>query len=334
MRIKKLTTLFRVSLRPSGRSGAGQRVRRYLRGALCLTLTATAIAVFPLSIAQAQQIEPRAYSNAPVGMNFLIAGYAYSKGAVPFDPSLPVKNAQLKTSNALLAYARVLDLWGKSAKFDAIVPYTWLSGSAEVAGQPLERKVSGLADSLYRLSVNWYGAPAMTLKEFKNYQQDLIVGTSLQVSAPSSQYDPSRVVNIGTNRWSFKPEVGVSQAWGPWTLEFKAAVILFTDNTNFFDGKTRSQDPIYSMQGHVIYSFHSGIWGSLDATYYTGGRTTINATTGDDLQENWRLGGTLAFPVDLHNSIKLFASTGVSARTNNNYDLIGIAWQYRWGGGL
>jgi hypothetical protein len=180
-----------------------------------LTLAATAIAVGPLSIAQAQQIEPRAYSNAPVGMNFLIAGYAYSKGAVPFDPSLPVKDAQIKTSNALLAYARVLDLWGKSAKFDAIVPYTWLSGSAELAGRPVERNVNGLADSLYRLSVNWYGAPAMTLKEFKNYQQDLIVGTSLQVSAPSSQYDPSRMVNIGTNRWSFKPEVGVSQAWGP-----------------------------------------------------------------------------------------------------------------------
>lgn len=333
MRIK-LSTLFRVSLRPSARSGSGQRVRRYLRWALCLTLAAAAMAVFPLSIAQAQQIEPRAYSNAPVGMNFLIVGYAYSKGAVPFDPSLPVKNALLKTSNALLAYARVLDLWGKSAKFDAIVPYTWLSGSAEVAGQPLQRNVNGLADSLYRLSVNWYGAPAMTLKEFKNYQQDLIIGTSLQVSAPSSQYDPSRVVNIGTNRWSFKPELGISQGWGPWTLEFKAAVTLFTDNTDFLSGKTRSQDPIYSMQGHAIYSFHSGIWGSLDATYYTGGRTKINGTPGDDLQKNWRVGGTLAFPVDVHNSIKLFASTGVSARTNNNYDLMGIAWQYRWGGGL
>ena len=333
MRIK-LTTLFRVSLRPSARSGAGQRVRCYLRGLLCLTLAATAIAVFPLSIAQAQQIEPRAYSNAPVGMNFLIAGYAYSKGAVPFDPSLPVKDAQLKTSNALLAYARVLDLWGKSAKFDAIVPYTWLSGSAELAGRPVERNVNGLADSLYRLSVNWYGAPAVTLKEFKNYQQDLIVGTSLQVSAPSSQYDPSRVVNIGTNRWSFKPEVGISKALGSWTLEFKAAVTLFTDNTDFFGGNTRSQDPIYSMQGHAIYSFRSGIWGSLDTTYYTGGRTAINGTRGDDLQENWRVGGTLAFPVDLHNSLKLFASSGVSARTKNNYDLIGIAWQYRWGGGL
>jgi hypothetical protein len=318
---------------PYGPRGSGQRVRRYLRQAIYLTV-ATALAVRTLSIAHAQDIEPRAYSNAPIGMNFLIAGYAYTKGALPFDASLPVKNAQLKTSNAVLAYARVLDLWSKSAKFDAIVPYTWLSGSAELAGQPIERNVSGLADSKFRLSVNLYGAPALTLKEFKNYEQDLIVGASLQVSVPSSQYDPSRVVNIGTNRWSFKPEVGISQAVGPWTLEFQAGITLFTDNTDFFDGNTRSQDPIYSMQGHAIYGFRSGIWGSLDVTYFIGGRTTLNGTRSDDLQENWRVGGTLAFPVDVHNSVKLYASSGVSARTDNNYDLIGIAWQCRWGAGL
>jgi hypothetical protein len=294
----------------------------------------TTLAVGTLSIAHAQDIEPRAYSNAPIGMNFLIVGYAFTKGALPFDASLPVTNAQLKTSSAVLAYARVLDLWGKSAKFDVIVPYSWLSGSAELAGQPVERNVSGFADSRFRLSVNLYGAPALTLKDFKNYEQDLIVGASLQVSAPSSQYDPSRVVNIGTNRWSFKPEVGISKALGPWTLEFQTAVTFFTDNTDFFGGNTRSQDPIYSMQGHAIYSFPSGIWGSLDVTYFIGGRTTLDGKRNDDLQENWRLGGTLAFPVDVHNSIKFYASSGISARTNNNYDLIGIAWQYRWGGGL
>ena len=91
---------------------------------------------------------------------------------------------------------------------------------------------------------------------------------------------------------------------------------------------------IYSMQGHVIYGWRSGIWGSLDVTYFTGGRTTVNGTLNEDLQQNWRVGGTLAFPVDRHNSIKLYASRGVSARTENNYDLIGIAWQVRFGGGL
>jgi hypothetical protein len=333
MRIR-LTSLCVVSMFPHDPYGSGQRVRHFLRQTIYSTVVATTLAVGTLSIAHAQDIEPRAYSNAPTGVNFLIVGYAFTKGALPFDASLPVTNAQLKTSSAVLAYARVLDLWGKSAKFDVIVPYSWLSGSAELAGQPVERNVSGFADSRFRLSVNLYGAPALTLKDFKNYEQDLIVGASLQVSAPSSQYDPSRVVNIGTNRWSFKPEVGISKALGPWTLEFQTAVTFFTDNTDFFGGNTRSQDPIYSMQGHAIYSFPSGIWGSLDATYFTGGRTTLDGKRNDDLQENWRLGGTLAFPVDVHDSIKFYASSGISARTNNNYDLIGIAWQYRWGGGL
>lgn len=284
--------------------------------------------------ARAQDIEPRAYSNAPVGVNFLIAGYAYTQGALSSDPASPLTDANLRTSSAVLAYARVLDLWGMSGKFDAIVPYTRLSGSAQFAGAPVQREVDGFGDPRFRFSVNLSGAPALTFKEFAAYQQDLIVGASLQISVPWGQYDPSRLVNIGTNRWSFKPELGLSKTVGPWTLEVAAAVTLYTDNEDFFGGSTRAQDPIYSLQGHAIYSFRGGIWGSLDATYFSGGRTTLGGTQGNDLQQNWRLGGTLAFPVDLHNSIKLYASSGVSARTGNNFDLLGIAWQHRWGGGL
>lgn len=286
------------------------------------------------SSARAQEIEPRAYSNAPVGVNFLIAGYAYTEGAVPFDASLPVRNANLKTSSAVFAYAHVLDMWGQSAKFDVVLPYTWLSGSAETSDELLVRNVSGFADPRFRLSVNLYGAPALTLKEFRGYQQDLIVGLSLQVSAPSGQYDPSKLVNIGTNRWTFKPEVGVSQALGPWTLELQAAATVFTDNDDFFRGNTRAQAPIYSLQGHVIHGWRSGIWASLDATWFSGGRTTVNGMLNEDLQQNWRAGGTLAFPVDARNSVKFYASRGVSARTDNNYSLLGVAWQYRWGAGL
>ncbi len=283
--------------------------------------------------AAAQDMEPRAYSNAPVGLNFAIGGYAYTRGGLATG-SLPITDPKLTTSSAVLAYGRVLDFWGKSAKFNAIVPYTQLSGTATYLGAPVERDVSGAADPLFKLSVNLYGAPALSLKEFAGFEQDLIVGVSLRVTAPLGQYDASKLVNIGTNRWSFKPEVGVSQALGRWTLEGIAGVTFFTDNTDFFKGNTRAQDPLYSAEGHVIYSFPSGIWGSLDATYFTGGRTTVNGTLNNDLQQNWRLGGTLAFPVDVHNSIKLYASSGVSARTGNNFDLIGIAWQVRWGGGL
>lgn len=287
-----------------------------------------------LSTACAQDIEPRAYSNAPVGVNFLITGFAYTRGGLSFDHALPVKDPQLETYNAVLAYARVLDLWGKSGKVDAIVPYTWLEGLADLNGQTVEREIDGLADAKFRLSINLYGAPALTLKEFLKYKQDLIIGASLQVSVPLGHYDSNKLVNIGTNRWSFKPEVGVSKTFGPWTLEVAAAATLYTDNKDFFGGNTRSQDPLYSFQGHAIYNFPLGIWASLDATYFTGGRTTLNGERKADLQENWRLGGTLAFPVNAYNSVKFYASSGVSSRTGNDYDLIGIAWQYRWGGGL
>jgi hypothetical protein len=284
--------------------------------------------------ARAQDIEPRAYSNAPVGVNFLIAGYAYTRGGLAFDPASPLTDPDLDTSSAVFAYARVLDLWGRSAKFDVIVPYTWLDGTARFLGEPLQREVDGLADPRFRLSVNFLGAPALSLQDFASYEQDLIVGASLQISAPLGQYDPGRLVNIGTNRWSFKPELGISQALGPWTLEASAAASFFTDNDEFFGGQTRSQDPVYSLRGHAIYSFRSGMWASADATWFAGGRSMIGGVRGNDLQQNWRLGATLALPVNLRNSVKVYASSGVSARTGNDFDLLGLAWQHRWGGGL
>lgn len=283
--------------------------------------------------AYAQEIEPRAYSNAPIGVNFLIGGYAYTRGGLEFE-SLPISDAKLHTSNAVVAYARVLDLWGQSAKFDTTVPFTWLSGTAEYQGQTVARNVNGFRNPSFRLSVNLYGAPALTLDEFRGWQQDLIVGASFRVWAPWSQYDDQKLVNIGTNRWAFKPEVGISKAFGPWTLEFQVAATFYTDNDDLFGGNKLSTDPLYSLQWHVIYGFRSGIWASVDATYFAGARTTVNGVLNNDLERDWRVGGTLSFPVDVHDSVKLYASSGVSARTGNNYDLIGIVWQYRWGGGL
>ena len=282
---------------------------------------------------RAQSIEPRSYSNAPVGVNFLIGGYAYTRGGVSFD-TLPITDPKLTTSSAVVGYARALDLWGSSGKFDVIVPYTLLSGSAIYQGDPVRRDVDGFADPLLRVSVNFFGAPALKLPEFRSYRQDLVVGASLQVSVPAGQYDETKLINLGTNRWFFKPEIGVSKALGPWTLEAKTAVTLFTTNNDFFNGNKRLQDPLYSLQAHAIYNFSSGVWGSVDATYFAGGRTTLNGVLQVDRQQNWRMGATLAFPVGLYNSIKLYASKGVSARTGNSFDLLGIAWQYRWGGGL
>jgi hypothetical protein len=236
--------------------------------------------------------------------------------------------------SAILAYARALDVWGRSGKVDVVLPYAWLSGTAEVEGQPRARDVSGLADPRLRVSVNFYGAPALALPEFAHYRQDVILGASLQVSVPLGQYDPDKLVNIGTNRWSVKPELGLSKAWGPLTLELTSGVTLYTDNHDFFGGKTRAQAPIYSVQGHVSYTLGAGIWVALDGTYYTGGRTTVDGVEGNDLQQNSRLGVTVALPVHRYLSVKLYGSTGVSTRTGSDFTAGGLFFQYRWGGGL
>jgi hypothetical protein len=141
-------------------------------------------------------------------------------------------------------------------------------------------------------------------------------------------------VNLGTNRWYVRPELGASQAFGPLTMELSVGPTFFTDNTNFLNGHTRSQDPIVSGQAHAICDFGNGIWGSLDAQYWIDGSTAIDGQGNHNLERNWRFGGTLALPLSPNYSLKFFASTGVSARTNNNFDLIGILLQYRWGAGL
>jgi len=300
-----------------------------VRSAVLLGVAAGILSAAPDS-SRAADIEPRAYSNAPIGLNFLIAGFVYSEGGLSTDPSSPIQDAQLQIDTELVAYARTLNVWGTSGKFDVVVPYSHLSGTAMVNGNPAERNVSGLNDPRFRLSVNFVGAPALSMKEFASYRQDLIVGASLQVAAPIGQYDPDRLVNIGTNRWFIKPEIGVSKALGALTLEFAGAVYFYTTNDDYYVGRTLEQDPVYSAQAHLIYSFGRGIWAALDGTYDYGGRTTIDGVRDDEVMGNARLGATLSLPVNRSNSIKLYASTGTATRTGSDYDLGGIAWQYRW----
>jgi outer membrane putative beta-barrel porin/alpha-amylase len=286
--------------------------------------------------ARAQSIEPRLFSNVPTGVNFLIAGYAHSSGGVLLDPSVPLDDASIGVHAPFVGYSRAFGLAGKSAQIQGVVSYAWLSGEAflESTGETRTRDVHGFGDPWVRFAVNLHGAPALPLSEFRNYRQDLVVGVSLQVSAPLGQYDPDRLVNLGTNRWSFKPEFGLSKALGRWILEGTGAVSLFTDNDDFFGGQRRSQEPIYSVQGHVIYVFEHGVWMALDATWYTGGRTTLDDVESDDLQRNWRAGFTTAVPIDRLNSIKFYVSNGVSTRVGDDFLLAGVGWQHRWGAGL
>jgi hypothetical protein len=229
---------------------------------------------------------------------------------------------------------RSLGIASKSAKIGLLLPYAQLDASGFVDSEFRTRDDTGLADPAFYFTINLYGAPALSFEEFRDFQQETIIGISFKLTAPLGTYDNDKLLNIGTNRWSFKPEIGISRALGRWTLEAATAVTLYSDNDDFDIGKTRTQDAIYSVQGHVIYAFAGNIWVSVGLTYFTGGSTTVEDVSNDDLQNNWRGGITLALPINRYHSVKIFGNSGVSTRTGTDYDSLGVAWQYRWGRGF
>ena len=309
--------------------------RERLSGAPARPLASVSFGLLVLLAApagRAQDLEPQAYANAPVGVNILVVDLSHADGEIATDTSLPIDDAELATRSAVLGYVRTLGIFGRGGKLSVVLPYVSLSGSARVAGEERDRSVTGLGDPRVRLAVNLYGGPALSPAGFAGYQQDLVIGASLRVTAPLGQYDSDRAVNIGTNRWSFKPELGVSKTWwrGRVTTELAGGAAFHTDNRDFL-GATREQDPLYSLQAHVVYRFPRGSWVALDGTYYTGGRTRVDGRSGDDRQGNSRAGVTFSLPITRRQSIKLHASTGISARTGGDFDLLGIAWQLQWG---
>jgi Putative MetA-pathway of phenol degradation len=197
-------------------------------------------------------------------------------------------------------------------------------------GLPAEADRFGLADPRVRLGMNLYGAPSMTPAEFASYLQGTIVGVSLTVAPPLGQYDPAKLINIGTHRWSIKPELGFSQTYGQWVVEMMAGVWLFTDNTDFYGGRTRAQDPILATQVHLTYKFARGTWLAADANFFTGGRTSIDGTDNLDLQRNSRVGATFSTVLDRHQAIRMSISRGAYTTIGADFTSIAGSYSYAW----
>jgi hypothetical protein len=305
----------------------------YGRRAMSRTAVVVALlAACPLGAALAQDLEPRLYTNVPVGFNFLGAGYGYSEGNVLFDPSVALDNAEIEIDGPVLGYGRSLRLGPFSGKVDGAIAHVCLDGSADYEGERVARNVCGWSDARARVTVNFLGAPPLRAQEFAGYRQDWVFGASLQMGLPVGDYDAARLVNIGANRVSAKLEAGVSKNLERWLLEVSLADTLYEDNGDFFGGRLREQESIASLQGHAIYRFSSGIWLAIDATRYHGGRTTTNGVRNSDLQSNTRLGLTASVSINAKQSVKLAASTGVSTRTGTDFDAVAAVWQYAWGG--
>ena len=296
---------------------------------LCLALPTIS---FWSATALAQELAPRAYWPAPKGTNLLVVGYQNSSGDVVTDPSLPITGVESNTNFAQLTYQRTLSIFSRTANLQFNVPYTWGLTEGFAEGEFRSRRISAFADARIRLSINLRGAPTMDMVAFQALRAKprTIIGVSVLVQAPTGDYEPDKLINVGTNRWSVKPAIGIIWPIRPtWLLEFEFDASFFGDNDDFL-GTTRQQDPILSGELHLVKRIRPGFWASLDATYYFGGRTTVGQDLRDDSQRNTRFGGTVLFPFKGRHGIRASFSTGITTASGGDFENFSLSYVSVW----
>lgn len=277
--------------------------------------------------AGAQELEPRAYAANPIGVTFLGMSVLHSSGNVLLEPSSPITDVSATVYTGVLAFGKTFSFFGRTANAGIGVPYAWAKVSGRIGEDARSVERSGLADTRLRFAVNLLGGQALALPEFVRRKPSTTVGTSLVVSAPTGQYFDDKLVNIGTNRWAFKPEIGVSHPAGPWTLELYGGGWFFTDNGSYQVTKTRAQNAMLSLQSHVGYTIQPRVWIAADVTYYVGGRVVVDGVPAGDRQDNLRVGLTASVPVRRSNALKVAWSKGAVTRLGGNFDTWAVAWQ-------
>lgn len=280
----------------------------------------------------AQDLDPRAYVWLPLKTNTIVTGYSYSYGGVLTDPTLPIEDLEATVHFASLGYVHTFELFGLTSQAMVALPYSWAEASGKVVGQQQSVTRSGLADSRLRLTVLVHGAPAVGLEEFMKAPKKTLVGVSMNIGVPTGEFFSDKLINIGTHRWSFKPEVALSQPVGKrWLIDVYAGVWFFTKNYSFYPGNSvRSQEAMGAFQAHISYNIKPRFWVAYNATYYVGGTSSIDDTYKDDRQNNTRIGLTAVMPVGKSNSIKLAASTGALVRAGQDFTTFSFGWQHSW----
>src|SRR5271170_4465304 len=282
----------------------------------------------------AQDLAPRAYVITPVHSNAITITWSFFDGGVNFNGTVPISNATGTYYVSVLSYYHSLNFFGRSANFTASLPYAVGNFQGDVAGQSRSLYRSGLLDSSFRFSVNLLGGPAMKAQEMAKWKQKRLLGLSLKLLAPTGQYSSTKLVNWGSNRWGFKPELGYSERWGHWVVDGYAGAWFYTENSASYDGpvtKPQSEAPIGSLEGHLSYDLRQRLWMSLDGNFWWGGVTSLSGIQNlETKQTGSRIGATASFPISKHQSIKVSYSDGTYIRFGGNYQNLSVAWQYSW----
>jgi hypothetical protein len=283
----------------------------------------------------AQDVEPRRWTHLPVGLNVVGAAYVYTDGDIFFDPVLLVDDGEIEQHTAVGSYTRTFGLAGRTARLDVLVPFKSTRWQGLLDGAFTTVRREGLADPIFRLSINLVGGPALKGKEFQEFRAarttSTIVGMGLAVSVPLGEYKKDKLLNLGGNRFVIQPEIGVVHTRGRWSYELTGSVILFGDNDEFWNGNKLEQNPLYAIQAHVIHVFRPGAWLALSAAYGHDGQSEINDVRKNDPRDTILSAVSFGLPITRTQGLRFAYIRGrmqkdVGADTDN----FAIAWSTRF----
>lgn len=278
--------------------------------------------------------DPRTYANTPVGVNQLELDYAHATADASIDTSLVIAGAHLEVNEAPVAYTRTFGIMHHLAWIKAGVPFAYISGS--VAGSGLSRSVAGGGDASVQLTTLLLGGSALSVADFVKYEPTTTVGVSLTVSGPSGQYNPNSVLNLGSDRWSFKPEIGISYPFGPdqkWVVDGYFHTYLFSDNTEYHGKEILRQEPLPGFEAHISYNITPDLWASLDANYAFRGTTFVDGVDQNDAQKNLTVGTEAYWTLNSRNSIAFLFAKSVVHENAPNFTEVALKYFYSWGPG-
>ena len=277
-----------------------------------------------------QDLDPWVYGNLPVKMNSVACSYALAEGNILSDPSAPIQDFQTTTHKIVAGYLRTMDIFGKLGRLQVIVPFSFMSGTAKINGYDTAGTRKGFDDVRVRIGLNILGSPPILPQNFRTYRQEFIFGASLVISMPLGLYYPEKIVNLGSNRWGFKPEIGASLRVGQFFCEVYTGIKFSTTNKEFIVNKTLKQAPLYSLQTHISHTFNNNIRAALSGTYINGGQTSINDNKQNDYIRHLRGGISVGYSITPFHLVVLQANTTITTNASLDYRSLVLSYSYTW----
>jgi hypothetical protein len=269
-----------------------------------------------------------------VGLNQLSLGYGFVRANASLDTSLIIEGAKLNLNTGLLDYTRGVNFFHRFAWVEASVPLAGLNGA--VTGTIVQGSVTGAGDSSFEFGTLLKGGPALSPQEFPTYEPKTTFGLSVTITAPTGSYNADKVLNLGSDRWSFKPEVAVSHPFGQnhnWEVDGYANVYFFTDNTSYHGREILRQEPLTGFEGHLSYSFSSNVWASIDTRYAFRGDTHVDGVDQHSSQQNATVGSEVSVSLSPRHSLLFLFAKAVLYKNAPASTGFTIKYIYMWGKG-